>query len=328
MERDEQNVVLFPKRQQEMEDNAFRSLQDKRYVEALKSFDNLLYYGINRQEIALGKLTCLIELGRQGEAEEMCETLIAKKDQDYYSYIHIYATLLFQSHKHKEVDEELEPVLQNQDIPEPFKSQLKKLYHVNDHLMQEQVEEQNVLTKRELTEAVRKKDTIAQWHLVNHLHQLNLTTYLDLFQKMLTDDAVHPVVKSVIIGLLQAESIDLEVTITKFENEMTINPNTYPYMADHPFRKQLRADLDEFEQNNPSFYTFAEQLMDRYFYVNYPFTPALADLTIMREALVALVNLSLDPDQVIREEDHQEKVVEQINDIIRCEQIYFSIMEE
>lgn len=328
VDHDYQNVVLFPKRQQEMEDKAFRALQEKRYKEALKTFDSLLYYGIDRQEITLGKLTCFIELGKQEEAEEMCEELIARKDQDYYSYIHIYATLLFQAHKYQQVAEELEEVLTHKNIPEPFHAQLEKLHQVNQNLMQEQVEEHSISTKRELEEAIRKEDTIAQWHLLNHLHQTNLKTYLNLFQEMLVNDKVHPVIKSVIVGLLQSESIDLEIEVEKFKKKMSINPNTYPYMTDHPFRKQLRQSLENLEQENPSFYTFAEQLMDRYFYVNYPFAPDLSKVSVMKQALLALVQISFDPDQTIQEDYYDKEIAHQINDIIQCEQIYFSIMEE
>lgn len=328
MEREFQNIVLFPKRKQEMEDEAFRALQDKRYKEALKMFDHLLSYAVDHQEIALGKLTCLIELGRQQEAEEVCEQLIARKDQNYYSYLHIYATLLFQAQKYNEVTELLELVPVHNDIPEPFRSQLEKLQHVNENLQSEQEDEVAIVTKKELEEAVENEDTIAQWHLVNHLHQTKLNTYIELFKKMLVDAAVHPVIKTVIIGLLQAESVDEEIEVSKFNQHILINPSTFPFMTEHPFRKQLRHELGDLEDENPSFYAFSEQLIDRYFYVNYPLTPELDEVETMKKALVKLVNLSLDSDQTKLANEENKKVDELMNVIIQCEQMYFSIMED
>ncbi len=44
-----------------------------------------------------------MELNMDEEVESLCEQLIAEKDDYYASYVHIYATLLFQASKYKEV---------------------------------------------------------------------------------------------------------------------------------------------------------------------------------------------------------------------------------
>lgn len=62
--------------------------------------------------------------------------------------------------------------------------------------------------------------------------------------------------------------------------------------------------------------------------MNYPLTPELHEVQTMREALVKLVNLSLDLDQTELTNEEDKKVNELMNVIIQCEQMYFSIMED
>src|SRR5690625_6803322 len=110
------------------------------YLDSLKYVDQLIDHGADEQAIYLGKLTRLIDLGEEKDAEELCEELIAKKDENYFSYINLYATLLFQSHKHKAVAQLLEEALIAEDIPAHLKSQFEKLYSVNQPLVNEQIE--------------------------------------------------------------------------------------------------------------------------------------------------------------------------------------------
>ncbi|WP_067843948.1 DUF3196 family protein [Amphibacillus sediminis] len=328
MNEKQKNIVLFPKQRQELEQQGYQAIQDKDYRTALKLFNQLLEFGATDQEIALGKLTSLIELGRQREAEQFCETLIALKDDHYYSYINIYATLLFQFHKHKEVAQLLTEVLEDRQIPDSFESQLKKLFEVNQPLVDEQIEQEVVITKRELTEALKNQDTMAQWHLVNHLQKVDIKPYLALFEEMLKNETVHPVIKTVIVGLLQASAINREFSVSKFGQQLQINPTTYPYMSDHPFRTQLKEGLANIEQDNPSFYAFANKLIDRYFYVHYPMVPEHTELEAMQVAVIAIVEASFDPQQSLNEAEYDPTTIKMINRLVECEQIYFSIMAE
>src|SRR5699024_292709 len=142
----------------------FFAMKEKKFDKGLRYFEQLIDHGVNDKDIILGKLTCLIELGREREAEDMCEELIAEKDENFFSYINIYATLLFQSHKHKDVAQLLEETLGYKEIPETLKSQLEKLYDVNQPLVDEQIEQEAKITKRELVQAFDKDDHLAQWH--------------------------------------------------------------------------------------------------------------------------------------------------------------------
>lgn len=69
METEKDNVILFPTWQKEIETKSLQLLQDKKYREALSVMDQLLDYDPQNHEIVVGKLICLIELGRDDEAQ-------------------------------------------------------------------------------------------------------------------------------------------------------------------------------------------------------------------------------------------------------------------
>ncbi|WP_112181523.1 MULTISPECIES: hypothetical protein [Paraliobacillus] len=327
MQHNDQKVVLFPKWKKDLESEAYQALREKRFHEALDGFNTLLSYQINNQEISVGKLTCLMELGMQEEAEELCESLLANKDANYFSYIHIYATLLFQASKYQEVSELLEDVI-HEKLPDPFRTQLETLYHLNERLREEQQEKQAMSTLKELEDAVERDDTVLQWHLVNHLHQSDLSAYLNLFEEILLNKIVHPVIKTSILGLLQAESIDQDINIEKFSKVMVINPSTYPFIMDHPFRNDIRKSLEKLEQDNPTLFELADQLLYRYLYVRYPFIVDKSEADMMKKALVHLVTSSFIDEPKVAETMKDEEIGQYIDEILYCEKIYFSIMEE
>lgn len=328
MEEQHDNVVLFPKQKETLEQSAFHAMHEKKYQQAIDYFDQLLDFGVDDQAIILGKLTSLIELGRQDEAEELCEELIAQKDENYFSYINVYATLLFQFHKHQDVAVLLEDALNSEQIPSILRSQFEKLYDVNQPLVNEQIEQEEKITKRELTEAFEANDSLAQWHLVNHLQNADVAPYITLFEDMLVNEKVNPVIKTVIVGLLQAKSVDQEFKVIKFGTEVKINPSTFPFKNDHPFRVAFREEMADYEQQNPSFYQLCEQLIDRFFYVLYPLTPPLADLDRIITATIAIVENSFESKSKLNEEHYSKELITTVNQIIELEKVYFSIMEE
>ncbi|HHU18811.1 MAG TPA: hypothetical protein GXZ58_00890 [Bacilli bacterium] len=328
MQEQHSNIVLFPKQRERLEQSGFHAMHEKNFVQAIDYFDQLLSYGVNDQAIVLGKLTSLIELGRQDEAEQLCEELIARKDEHYFSYINIYATLLFQFHKHKDVAKVLKNALSSEEIPSILRSQFEKLYDVNQPLVNEQIEQEEKITKRELIDAFEANDNLAQWHLVNHLQNADVTPYITLFEEMLVDEKVNPIIKTVIVGLLQAKLIDQEFKVIKFGTEIEINPKTFPFKNDHPFRLALTEAMEDYEQQNPTLYQLCEQLIDRFFYVLYPLTPPLSDLDRIISAMIAIVENSFETKSKLNEEHYSKELLTTVNQIIELEKVYFSIMEE
>ncbi|PXW90050.1 hypothetical protein DES38_10862 [Streptohalobacillus salinus] len=327
MKEREHKIVLFPKEKERLEKQAFQSFHNHQYKEALTFLNELIDYGVEDIDVIVAKVTCLIELGRQIEAEYLLEDQIDQQTKDYYSYINIYATVLFQAHKHKRVDELLAEALTEAKLENPMRSQLEKLYEVNQPLVSEEVDKETSITKRELVSALESKDVNAQWHLINHLQGQPITPYISLFEHMLADASVHPVIKTVVLNLLQANQFEQVVSIEKFGHFKEIKPKRYPYMNDHPIKKQLLSELSDIEQKDPTFFRMVNQLIDRYFYVHYPMVEHLEDIALVKAALLALVEGSF-KETIDVSGERKADIEVTINRFIEAEQLYFSVIEE
>ena len=327
MKGKESKLVLFPKEQERIEKQAFQALHNYQYKEALTFLNELLDCAVEDIDVVVAKVTCLIELGRQTEAEYVLEDQIADETKDYYTYINIYATILFQAHKHKRVDALLTETLNDTRLKNPMRSQLEKLHEVNQPLVSEEVDKETSITKRELDSALATNDVNAQWHLINHLQGQPITPYIPLFEHMLSDQAVHPVIKTVVINLLQANQFEQVISIEKFGQFKELKPKRYPYMNDHPIKKQLLNALSDVEQKDPTFFRMVNQLIDRYFYVHYPMVEHLADIDLVKAALLALVEKSFNETIAVSGEQKSE-IEAMINRFIEAEQLYFSVIEE
>ncbi|GAA5416264.1 hypothetical protein Pryu01_01296 [Paraliobacillus ryukyuensis] len=329
MEQHDKKIVLFPKWKEKIEARAFQALRNKRFEEALENLNTLLDYQVSNQEIDIAKLTCLIELGRQREAELLCEELLTKKDDHYFAYVHIYATLLFQANKYEGVAELIEDVFEDENtIPEPYLSQLTTLRSLNSTLLKQQTDQQLTVTLKQLKEAVEKQDDVMQWHLVNHLNDSDISLYNSIFLEMLKDEEVNPIVKTVIISLLQANTYDELIEIVKFSDKMYINPNDFPYMTDHPFYQKIKKELETLEQDNPSLHALADQLLYRYFFVVYPFINEDMDISLLKEAIIYLVSASFMDEEALNQTKIKESLALYIEDLLYYEKVYFSLMKE
>lgn len=329
MESHDKKIVLFPKWKEEIEGKAFQLVRDKKYDEALENLDLLLDYQETNQEADIARLTCLIELGKQQQAEVLCEELLAKKDDYYFAYVHIYATLLFQANKYHDVSQLLDEVFESEtSVPEPYLSQLNTLYQLNESLFKEQTDQQISTTLSKLKDAVEQQDDVLQWHLVNHLHHSDITLFLELFKKMLKSDSINPMVKTVIIGLLQANTFNEEIEIRKFSKKIHINPNAFPYMTDHPVYKNIKKELEEIEQKNPTLYELADQMLYRYFFVLYPFVSEDINILHIKDAIIYLSSLSFKDEKAIESEQISETLARYIEDLLYYEKVYFSLMKK
>lgn len=329
MERQDKKVVLFPKWKDRIEEEAFQAVREKKYEEALKHLNLLLDYQESNQEVDIARLTCLIELGKQQQAEVLCEELLAKKDDYYFAYVHIYATLLFQANKYQEVSALIDNVFQNEKtVPDPYLSQLKTLHQLNDSLLKEQTDKQTSATLSKLKDAVEQQDDVLQWHLVNHLRDSDISLFISLFETMLRDTSINPMVKTVILGLLQANTYNEKVEIRKFSQITYVIPNTFPYMTDHFIYKNVKQEMATIEQENPSVYELADQLLYRFFFVVYPCIPEQMDIKKLKEAILYLVSASFMDEATLHKQKIDQTLASYIEDLLYYEKVYFSLMKD
>src|SRR5690625_4552558 len=127
-----------------------------------------------------------MELNRYNEAQNICEDMLQHKNEDYYHYLHIYLTLLFQTNQYQLLMEQVEFALEDASVPDEMTDLFWQLYKMSKNMQHEITLEQSHYFEGELTEAVHNKDHHKQWRLIEKLKSLKIAPTEGIY-KYLTD---------------------------------------------------------------------------------------------------------------------------------------------
>lgn len=325
-ESDQDNVILFPKWKTLLEEESLEALKEKRYEEALSKLNKLLSYKVNNHEIVIGKLICLMELGRYDEAQDLCEELLKHKNENYYNYVHIYLTLLFQTNQYELLMEQVAYEYENEAIPTTIKEQFQQLYDMSEKMHNDLSIEKSTAYLDDLIHAFYENDHAEQWRLVENLRKTKTIPTNNII-KLLVNETVHPVTKTAIFHWLQDSKITYEVDIHKFGLQLRVTPADVMDIKSHRTFKQLVLLINGLEQNDPSLFHLLKQLLFRYAYVRYPIMPPIDDVKLIARALKHIGEEYLNIHTTTSEErnDHINRYMEEIK---LCESLYLSVIEE
>ncbi|WP_174613962.1 tetratricopeptide repeat protein [Virgibacillus ihumii] len=325
MHNKQKKVVLFPKWKDLLEEESLIALKEKRYYEALEKLDKLISYNVNNHEIVIGKLICLMELDRYEAAQELCEELMTLKDENYYHYVHIYLTILFQTNQYSLLMEQVEFEFRQPGIPEMIYEQFQQLYDMSNKMNDELRTEKSVQYINDLWKAVKEENHGQQWRLVEELRKIDAVPVASI-KKLLVNEKIHPVVKTAIFTWMQEVDISESIEIQKFDIYMSVSPTETATLNTHPAMKRTMLFISDLEQSNPTLYKMVEKLLYRYCYVRYPVMPAEKDIATLADALIIIgeENMKIHTDQ-------REKIDTELNHFVEevqlCEALYLTILE-
>ncbi|MGJ9457123.1 tetratricopeptide repeat protein [Oceanobacillus sp. CF4.6] len=326
MESKSEKIVLFPGLKKTLEEESLKALQEKRYEEALGKLNQLISYHEHSHEIIIGKLICLMELGKHEEAQDLCEDLLHYKDENYFHYVHIYLTILFQTSQYSLLMEQVEAEFEKNNLPELLHEQFKQLYDMSEKMKLDFIVEESSSIIDELFAAVNQDNHIEQWRVVDQLRNMKAQPVNQVLS-LLTNDHVHPVIKTAILAWMKDKHISDEVEIHKFNTSMTVIPFEIPYIKVNEIYKQILLVMRDVEQDNPTLFQLLEQLLYRYVYVIYPFMPSTEDIVDIAAAIKNIGNQYLHI-QTTESGVSNAKVQHYMNEIRMCDSLYLSIIED
>ncbi|MGY0693155.1 tetratricopeptide repeat protein [Virgibacillus sp. FSP13] len=323
---DNNNVILFPKWKTILEEESLIALKEKRYDEALKKLNKLLDYHVNNHEIIIGKLICLMELAYYDEAQDLCEKLLVQKDENYFQYVHIYLTLLFQTSQYNLLLEQVDYEFQTEKVPSPYREQFEQLYDMSQKMNDQLKDEKMLKYINEFVQAIENQDHMKQWRLVENMRNIKAQPKQKMIAPLLTNDTIHPVTKTAIFQWLQELNVAQLFDIHKLGLQFTVNPVEITELNIHTVVKQTFLLIAELEQTNPTLFHLLEKILHQYAYVRYPIMPTSEDVAAIADALIIVGKQYLNlPDN---NEVKNDKTLHYIEEIKMCEALYLSIIDE
>lgn len=315
---------MFPKWKVTLERVGLEALKEKRYKDASEAFEPLVEYGAANIDVITGLLMSWIELGLYDEAEELCQEQMKEDFEQYYHYLHIYITILFQSNQYEEIVNLLDEVFESEDIPHQSRTQLWQMYEVSRKLLEDRHKEEGTKFFDELMDALNTDDIHKQWLAIDQLKKQSPEPFLGDVRKILMEESVHPLIKSSIIEWFRDGGVEESVSILKFGQTSTVVPSELTQLHSDYIIKQIQMRLGQIEQNNPTMYEMINRLLYHYCYVRYPIFPDEKEVPILVEALKQLGHEYLQLPFSINEE--LDNVDQYKSEIELCEQHYVFIV--
>ncbi|MYL50229.1 tetratricopeptide repeat protein [Halobacillus litoralis] len=326
MENKNGNLVMFPKWKTTLERVGLEALKEKRYKDASEALEPLVEYGVANADVITGLLMSWIELGLFDEAEELCQKQMKEDFEQYYHYLHIYITILFQSNQYEEIINLLEEVFESEEIPHQSRTQLWQMFEVSRKLLVDRHKEEGTKYFDEFKHALDSDDIHKQWQAVDQLKKQSPDPFADDFQGVLMNEKVHPIIKSSILEWFRDGGWTEKLTIKKFGQTSTVVPSELTQLHSDYIIKQIQMRLGQIEQNNPTMYEMINRLLYHYCYVRYPIFPDEKEVPILVEALKQLGHEYLQLPMSTNEE--VEDVEKYKSEIELCEQHYVLIVGE
>ncbi|RDW19333.1 tetratricopeptide repeat-containing protein [Oceanobacillus arenosus] len=320
------NVILFPKWKKTLEEESLYALQEKRYEEALQKLNKLLSFQVDNYEIIIAKLMCLMELARYEEAQSLCETLIEHKDENYYHYVHMYLTILFQTNQYEVLMEHAASELANKQLPEIFREQFTQLYDISKKMKVDIMIEKSVLLQDELTVAIEQEDHQEQWRIMENLRRMNARAN-DEIAALLVNKAIHPVIKTAIVYLLKDNHVAESVAVQKFDINTDVIPIEAVEITESAAFNEILFLVKDIEFENPTLYAVIKQILQHYLFVLYPIAPHQEVAYPIAEAL-KLIGMEYLNIHIESHENLEPTVLHYVDEIKMCETLYMSIIEE
>ncbi|RCW66368.1 DUF3196 family protein [Saliterribacillus persicus] len=320
-----ENIIMFPKWQNDLEKEAKQALEDKAFTRAYKALQQLYNNGNNSYEVMTGLLICMMELDLQLEAEALCESLIETKDSHTAGYIHIYATLLFQSSQYPEVIEFIEDSLSVNNLDADTLKQLEEIYQLSRELQNQK--DQEILKEYEgkLHTALLSQNSKEQWSIIMSMNELSWKKDIPILREMLEMPSIHPVIKSAILDYYITIEFNEKLTVTKFDRAITFTPSSHNKLITEEFYKDILDYLEDMETNEPSSFQLIDSILHMYAYVFVPFLPSEEEYPYVAEAIRRYIRSSFD---LKVEETQIDKVTEIITEQIEYAQTVYRLIVE
>jgi tetratricopeptide (TPR) repeat protein len=271
-----ENVIFLPGLEKRLMDKGLESLHMKKFAEAIDLLEEARELDPENGDILIGLVLAYFEASSFKQAKELAKEILLKGIGDYYQTVDIYLTVLIQLHEYQEIVATLEALLEEKTIPPEklehfftilqFSRRMAEQDHpnVNEDLpVESNTKALNLLSLDNLNE---------QMLVISSLVEKNIRPYIPEIEDFLIAEAGHPFLKTMLLTLLKEQEYDRELTVSKFNIQKHVIPTQLPEINLQPRMQDIVNLLeDRLESNNPTLFENITGMVERIFFISYPF---------------------------------------------------------
>lgn|SRR5690625_3914068 len=322
-----EDIIMFPGWRKQLENESLNAVKHKNFKEALIHIEKLESFQEATNEILTAKVICLIELNRYDEALELCKKLMYNDQSQYYKYLHIYLSILFQTSRYEEVISLLDEIFETEKVPFEFEQSYLQIYNMSKQFLETSPDQQMDDQIEQFIESLEKNELQTQWGLLSVLRQQPIQPYLKRLTPYLADTNLNPIIKTGILQWCTEYDVNKHIEVEKFGQDQLFNPNELEDVFETKFAIAILYELDDIEQSDPTLFIFIKQILYRLLYIYYPFTPNDEELKEIAKAASYLATKYLYDDEKKMDQYIAPNVLNWVEKIEQLEKKYFSQIE-
>jgi tetratricopeptide (TPR) repeat protein len=270
------NIIFLPGLEKRLTDKGLENLQNKRYQEAITLLEEAREHDPENSDILVGLVLAYFEAGAYIKAKDLANEMLLKGIGDYFHLVDLYLTILIQLHEYQEIVSTIEALFDEMEIPpdrhDHFLTILqfsKRMADNNQLDSSEDTEEDSYLKELNLTSL---KSLNEQMLVISNLAEKNIRPYIEEIKEYLTSDSGHPFLKTMLLSLLKEQEYDKEIMVKKFSEDQYIVPIELPDIQSQPRMQEIENLLEKrLENSDPSLFENIKGMIERIFFISYPF---------------------------------------------------------
>ncbi|WP_102263767.1 tetratricopeptide repeat protein [Mesobacillus jeotgali] len=270
-------VILFPGLEKRLLEKGLDYLKQHKYRDAIQFLEQALEHDPENSDVYVGLVLANYEAGNTHQAKELVAEMLRSGLGDYIQVIDMYLMILVQLNEYSEVVATIEALLEEREIPaerhEHFITMLefgrRMLNGETDAEPIESFEEEPEEDELNLFEYKNPNDQVM---VAAGLAKVNIRPYIIKIREYVASEDGHPFLKTMLLNILKEQEYAEELHVHKFSWTEDFNPVNLPELKDYIEDSGVIQLLSrEIENDDPVLFENVQSLIERYFFLVYPF---------------------------------------------------------
>lgn len=271
------NVILFPGLEKRLLEKGLDYLKQRKYRDAIQYLEQALEHNPDNSDIYVGLVLANYESGNAEQAKEVAVEMLRGGLGDYIQVIDLYLMILVQMNQYDEVVSTIEALLEEREVP------ADKLEHFT-RMLEFGKKMQNGSGGKEASLSLEKEseelgfslfdyeDPKEQVMVAARLAKENIRPYIEEIRKYVASEEGHPFQKTMLLNILREQEYAEELDVRKFGWKSSFIPAKLPDIKDYIAMNEVTKLLsDQIENDDPVLYENILSLIERNFFLVYPF---------------------------------------------------------
>lgn len=269
------NVILFPGLEKRLLEKGLEYLKQKKYRDAIQFLEQALVHDPENSDIYVGLVLANFEAGSLKQAKQIAAQMLRSGLGDYIQVIDLYLMILVQLNEYDEIVSTIEALLDEKEIPGDKQEHFTRMLEFGRRMLEsgpEMEEAAEVESEGVSLGLFDLQDPKEQVMIAARLTKENIRPYIKEIKEYLASEQGHPFQKTMLLNILKEQEYAEETDVRKFGWEKSFIPSRLPDLKDYIAMNDVIQILgDELENADPVLFENVLSLIERHFFLVYPF---------------------------------------------------------